>query len=242
MFLQIFLKAIDFIYPNKCLVCNQDLQNYGLCTKCFNDLEIQNKYCKKCGFENANLKNSICFQKCRKEYLFDSIDYCFEYNNGNTIAKILHKLKYEDDVKSLNFLVKYLTSNFIDINPDILVIPPLHYSKIFSRKYNHLALLARQLIKTNKSNAKFLPFSVKKNRNTKSQMLLNGKDRLTNLTGAFSLQNKYRELIKNKKVLILEDIVTTGSTIYELSKELHKGKPKEICVLSISKVKGMLRK
>lgn len=238
MILKIFNKIVDFIFPNKCYLCNCLIQSKGFCPKCFNNITIIEKYCPNCGFINEN--GNECLYPCNKKYLFDSISYCFDYSN--TIAQLIHKVKYEDNTFSLEFFVNYLSPLIEELSPDIVTIVPLHFYKLVRRKYNHIGLVGNLLVKRSQRKMLYLPELVKKIKNTRNQMSLSAYERLTNLQGAFALNNKLAPLIKGKRIVLLDDIVTTGSTVHEICKVLRKAQPKEIHVVTISKVKGRLKK
>ncbi|MGV2432198.1 MAG UNVERIFIED_CONTAM: ComF family protein [Rickettsiaceae bacterium] len=99
------------------------------------------------------------------------------------------------------------------------------------RLYNHAQILAYELASLVEK--KIIYDILIKSRNTKSQTSLSEKDRRKNLFGSITVQNK--EKIKGKKILLIDDVITTGSTVDLCAKQLKKSGAKEVIILSIAR-------
>ena len=117
------------------------------------------------------------------------------------------------------------------IKADVVIPAPLSPKSFKTREYNQAELIAKVFSSYSK-----LPVETKaiyKIKDTKKQAKLSKEDRLTNLDKAFKRNPKVK--IKDKVVLLIDDVFTTGTTVNEISKELLKGKPKAIYVITPAK-------
>lgn len=159
----------------------------------------------------------------------DSLSYGFY---GGVIKTLILKFKYES-----NFTAGYLLSNFLieiikeqKINADVICYVPMTKKAEKKRGFNQCEVMARNVgYNTN------IPVSncIKKIKDTKEQKTLTKEERITNLRGVFKI-NSVKD-IKNKNVILIDDIMTTGATISECKYILKKSGVKQIIVLTIAK-------
>lgn len=203
------------IYPPVCGICDELNKKY-LCRRCEEKLspyyinKIEHK--KKTFFEyqiKIFMYEDIVREKII-EYKFKEKSYMYK-----TFKKIILNNK-----KIYSFLKKY----------DIILAVPLHRKKRWERGYNQTELIAKEISKD--LEIKFDNKVLVKVRNTKVQSTLSKKDRMENVKGAFSVINQ--ETIKEKRVILFDDIFTTGNTVNECSKVLKQAGAKEIAVLTIA--------
>ena len=151
---------------------------------------------------------------------------------GGVIKTLILKFKYES-----NFTAGYLLSNFLiemieeeKINADVICYVPMTKKAEKKRGFNQCKLMARNIgYHTN------IPVSncIKKIKNTKEQKTLTKEERIINLKGVFKINNV--KDIKNKNVILIDDVMTTGATINECKYILKKSGVKQITVLTIAK-------
>ncbi|WP_322497505.1 ComF family protein [Candidatus Cyrtobacter comes] len=148
---------------------------------------------------------------------------------------LISDLKYNDKVENVTLLSKFLYLAYQDFAEEIdLIIPiPMHWSDFYQRKYNHIGIIAKKLsILANKQ----MDFnSLVKIKKTKKQVNLSKKERMVNLKNAFTMINKKNVI--GKKILLIDDVVTTGSTLTECAKILLKNGASKVLGLTISSVK-----
>lgn len=113
---------------------------------------------------------------------------------------------------------------------EVIIPIPLHRLRLFKRKYNQAALLAKELSRL--SNLVYMSFAIKRLRNTKSQSGLSLKQREKNLRKAFSMHNK--AVVKNKVIILVDDVVTTGATVRSCAQEILNCGAREVRVLSLA--------
>ena len=191
---------LDWIYKKKCYFCAKSKESVKMCSTCYDELE----------FLPVKINRTI----------FETCVYC-----AGVYSKILQKmirgLKYHRQKDLAYYLAKYMWEYWqkLDIEGDFQIVPvPIYFKRKKQRKYNHMELVAEEF-------AKFSGYSVntkliERIKDTKPQYKLNKTERLSNLESCFSVNKQ--ELIPNKKILIIDDICTTGSTFEEMITELHK--------------------
>ena len=151
---------------------------------------------------------------------------------GGILKSLILKFKYES-----NYNVGYLLANFLieiikesEIDIDIICYIPMIRKDERKRGFNQCKLIANEIgynLNIPVSNC------IKKVKHTKEQKKLTKEERIKNLIGAFEVTSN--EDIKNKRVLLIDDVMTTGATIDECTKVLKKSGVKEIIVLTIAK-------
>jgi ComF family protein len=195
-----------------------------------------NYLCKKCEIILKKEKSSFVdnYQKDTTKY-FNEHMYIFKYE-GLIRNRILN-YKFRDksylymtfanfllkDEKVFDFLKRY----------DIIIPVPISYQRYKQRGYNQSLLLAKEISKN--VGLKLMPNVLKKSKNTVAQSTLNREERIANIENVYSINKKQLDKIENKKVLILDDIYTTGSTVNECSKMLKNANTKDIGVITIAK-------
>ena len=193
---------------------------------------------KKCGVceKIGTVLCNECEEKI-KEYRINLIEnndniskfYMFRYNG--IIRQLLIKYKFEDKSYLADTFVKIMLKNkklvgFLK-NYDIIIPVPLHHKRKLERGYNQVELIAKKL-----GNIKIENDCLIKNKNIKPQSQKNLKDRMKDVKGVYELKNI--EKIQGKRVLLFDDIYTTGSTVNECKKTISKVTAK-IGVLIIAK-------
>lgn len=230
-------KIKNLIFPNSCLYCNKIInENASFCQKCWPKLQfISEIKCQICSypleFEGIS---TICAKCHQKKPYFDKNISIFRYNF--LIKKVISNFKYRDQQfiakKLAKILIKHSKLNFSEF--DIISCVPTHTSQLKKRKYNPPALLMKHICKISKNNNYSVNLLIK-TKNTKAQATLTRSKRLNNLKSAFKLNPKFQQNIKNKSILIIDDITTTSATLNEISKILKQQKVKKITTLTISK-------
>ena len=159
--------------------------------------------------------------------------YTFIYNG--IIRKTIISYKFNDKSYIYRTLSNYILKNkkFIENikTYDIIMPIPISKERKKDRGYNQSLLIARDISK--KCVVKIENNTLYKIKNIVPQSTLNKEERLNNIKGAYGIKNIKN--IQNKKILIFDDIYTTGSTVNECSKVLMQNGAKRIGVLTIAK-------
>jgi ComF family protein len=213
--------VLDLIFPRECLSCGKE--GSYLCADCFKKIETNNKfYCVVC--KRPTDYSKIC-QTCQSEYKLRAIWVAANYND-KILQELIHFLKYKyieeaGDILA-EIIIKYLEKNQIlqkfglSKSSALFVPVPLHKKRYLSRGFNQSDLLVKKVSEFYK-----IPKAdiLARKRNTQSQIDLRKSERQENVKGAFEMINK-DNLDKNKKIILIDDVVTTGSTLNECAKVL----------------------
>ena len=211
------------------------------CKECRRDIFTinQNNCCKKCGYPFEpirtnkgrairsvnNLKNQkIICQSCHTmHFFFEKAQSCFQYQGK--IRKLLLNFKFYFQTEIVDFIGTSLMSVYKNTTPaDIVCVVPITRSKLFFKGYNHSALIAKAFYKYAKrqnTNILFLPdLLVKTKASTQSKTLTQQERWLKKHNFTINekyLTDKWKAKLQNQTILIIDDIMTTGSTLNSAS-------------------------
>ena len=209
--LKIQEKISNLLYPPICGICEK-INKDALCPKC--NLEL-----KKQAEVNILQKEEI-EENIKKEKYFEELILDYKFNEKSYLYKTF-----------VNFLLKN-EKIFENIKKYDKIIPvPISKKRNKERGYNQSMLIAEEI--ANKTNLELVNNCLIKTKNIIEQSKLNKEDRQQNIQGVYSLQNE--RLITNKKILLVDDIYTTGSTVNECCRILQQANPKTIGVLVLAK-------
>jgi ComF family protein len=234
--LNLLKHLIDFIFPKCCLICNEfnNINNYAICENCWKNLSFSKNvsHCYHCGLVTKdNKENNLCIKCELLGTYFDDSKSVFIYDVYT--KQIVTSLKFNDQTIFAKFVAKIISDYLLsDINNSDFIIPiPIHKRRLLKRKYNQSVLIARFIKKFTK-----IPIKtdiIVKLKNTRPQSLLSMEERKLNLHNAFSIKD--HSIIKGSKIILLDDVVTTGSTVASCAKLLSKYMPDKITVISFAR-------
>ena len=211
-------ELLDFIYPPVCSICGK-LDKNSICKKC----EIMLKRQAIFGIDDYS----------RKMRYFSEHIYVFKYDGE--IRKMLLNYKFNDKPYIYNTFVNFLKKNekiFIQIKKYDIIIPvPISKKRFKERGYNQSELIARKIAKY--AGIKYANNVLIKTKNNIAQSLLEEQNRKENVKGVYKLNCSKK--IKNKNILLIDDIYTTGSTVNECSKILKDADVNKIGIFTLAK-------
>lgn len=229
-----YLRAVkDIFFPCLCLCCGKKISKRYLCGECQEKIVfLHPPRCRYCTKPLAPNSSGICKECSSKIYPYQKIISTTVYREP--IPGLIHLFKYKNCDYLAGFLsslmIKYLSK--IGFNPSRyhLITPvPLHKDKLKIRGYNQAGLLAKLL-----SNYFKIPFrdDIIGNTNIRpSQTKLQKEKREKNVEGVFVVE----ENLRNKRIILVDDIFTTGSTVNACSKALGERGAENITVITLSK-------
>lgn len=221
--------ALDTLFPIHCVSCRKEGE--WICPECLRKIEILNEqvcpYCEKVATENGTIcpqcKNSF---SCKKKVVpLDALLVSAKYKE-NDLAKIIHLFKYsfarDLSIPLGKIIAECFSKNSLPL-PDIIIPIPLHPRRLRWRDFNQSELLA-QYLSQNIAPGMEIPMNnkiLRRKRFTQPQMKIkNYAKRKENLKNAFTVIN-YNG-VKNKNILLVDDVCTTGSTLLECAKILKQ--------------------
>ena len=218
-----------------CPACSSG-NGYGineLCDDCRKKLVFFSDFCcKNCGGELDGVLG--CCSKCLKEGVrpFDEAASVFAYRDFG--RDIVLKFKSADALPFGRIFGRMAADRLLEYYAhwefDMIVPVPLHWSRRFSRTYNQSAIFAEFLAE--RLHVPCVHKALRRVKRTRSQKFLSGKERHNNLRDAFKGRP---ELVKNRKILLADDIFTTGATLSCCAEELKKCGAERIYVISIAR-------
>ena len=238
----VLVKTLDALLPPRCAVSGEVIEAQGmLSARGWAGLEfIADPYCRICGIpfdytDGVEDQGAMMCMSCMdKPPLFRAARASVMYND--TSRDLILGFKHGDKAELVPVFVQWLMRSGTEFLGEIdYIIPvPLHYLRLVKRRYNQAALLAHGL--TKEAGIKTLPLALKRVRSTASQGHLSGKERHDNVKGAFAVDDKHKDMLPKKNVLLIDDVYTSGATIKECTKALKKAGVNGVYVLTLARV------
>ncbi|MCX6764259.1 MAG: ComF family protein [Candidatus Nealsonbacteria bacterium] len=218
---------LDILFPKFCFNCKKE--GIYLCEDCKSCLEIsENVFCL-CETPQRPSFGGKC-PKCSFKKL-DGLYFALSYQN-KTVKKLIHQFKYEPFIKDLSEnLADLIIAHFQTLNKGekdfegkILIPIPLTKKKLKNRGFNQAEEIAKKL--SEKLKIPVIADCLIKVKENLPQMELSLKERQENIKGVFEIIKK--EKIQGKKIMLVDDVYTTGSTMEEAAKTLKESEAKEV--------------
>lgn len=231
-----FNKFIEFLFPlnHTCNVCGKEVfKGEYFCKDCEEKFVYNNKIiCNHCGRKTFN-SEEYCFSCSGRDTFFEKARSCFIYQMP--IKQLIVQLKYNHKKYIAKILAKYLAFSYYQnfFNCDTVVYTPMTKEREKQRGYNQARILAEQFCKITKLNINH-DCLVKVKETARQASILNSKERYENLKGSFKIINKQK--IVGKRLLIIDDVMTTGATVELISEQLLKAGASAVCVLTVASV------
>lgn len=226
---------LDLIFPQHCVVCNKYLsrREKNVCQLCWDNLiELPSPFCVEC--RSFIEKDGYCKQCQGKKGLglvyslgsldksYQSLIHAFKYNRLLNLGKRLGCVLGEGIGEDKRFL-----------ECDFLISVPLHPSKKRKRGFNQSDILAFEV--SQKIGILMVADVLKRKKRTKDQTNLNAKQREENVRGAFRVDDK--DKILGKKIILVDDVITTGATLKECAKTLIEAEAEKVLGLTVAVVR-----
>lgn len=223
------LDLLDFFFPNFCILCDQKIYRtmYSICESCVNEIEKSNLTDLN-EFYHHNLSNSNLITHYYAKY---------EFVKDGKFQTVVHYLKYNRKSRigiqlGLELGKELLKENWFN-EIDVIIPVPIHRIKKLSRGYNQSDLIAKGISIISQKSIDLK--SLKRIRNTPTQTHLHLQERIENVKDAFKVVRK--EKIKDKVILIVDDVCTTGSTVNEVARTLLNAGAKKVNLTTLAFVK-----
>lgn len=223
--IKILRKTLDIIYPRRCLNCKKIIPYEYFCEDC-EDLvsQITVKLCSKCG-----LPRKFCSCKWNF-YYFDEIISCFESLEANKNS--FYFFKFGGYLLGGSFfaseMAKRIKDNPLYLNADVITSVPMHSSSYRKRGYDQVKILAKSISKI--LNKEYTPLLLQPQKSQKQHETTDISERFANVSGKYIVKKNAN--IKNKTVLLVDDIKTTGATLSQCARELKLAGAKSVLAIS----------
>jgi ComF family protein len=231
-------RILDFLYPPRCLKCETRVAiNGSLCPACWLEGDfISGSICCRCGvpFEIDSGEGAQCGACIANPPSYDQARSIMVYNDAS--RPLVTGFKYGDRTERAPAFGRWLARAGTDLlaTADLIIPVPLHPRRLIARRFNQSGMLAQSL-----GRETLIPVAVDglvRLRATKQQVGLSHAKRKRNVRGAFIVRAGMTEAIKERHIVLIDDVITSGATIEACVRALRKAQAREVSVLSVARV------
>jgi ComF family protein len=218
---------LSLLYPDLCIICNENLlkSEQNICIKCLNEIPVTNYHLTKNNPVDKRFWGKTDIESATSFYFF---------TKGSPFQKLIHELKYRNNKEIGVYFGKYAASNIATSTffegIDLIVPIPLHPAKYKKRGYNQSELLCKGIADYTGYITDFT--NLKRIKETETQTKKSVYDRYINTSGIFEVQNP--EIFENKHILLVDDVLTTGSTLEAAAQELLKCTGTKVSIFTLA--------
>ena len=231
--------VLDLVYPPLCIGCRAQVAESGaLCAACWQNVRfLDGPMCAACGlpFEFDPGGDTLCAACHARPPAFDKARAVMRYDESSR-GPIL-ALKHGDRLDLSPVFARWLDRGGRELlaEADLIVPVPLHPSRLWSRRYNQSAELARALGRLAAKPCDVLALT--RSRATPSQgAMRSAKARRRNMLGAFKVEPRHKSAIAARNILLVDDVLTTGATVDACARALKRAGAAKVLVLALARV------
>jgi ComF family protein len=232
--------AIDLILPPRPLdeSSRERVASHGLTAGAWGRIAfIEAPICDGCGspFEYDLGPGARCAGCANRSAAFDSVRAACIYDEHS--RDLILKLKHSDRTDLAGLFARWLARAACDLVPELdAVVPvPLHRWRLLSRRYNQSAEVARALARLTR--LRYFADAVVRTRATPTQGGKSGRDRQRNVEGVFEVPARWRRRVEGARLLLVDDVLTTGATVDGCARALKSAGAARVDVAVIARVK-----
>jgi ComF family protein len=231
-------RVVDIVLPPRCLGCGELVGDPGaVCPTCWGGIDfIAPPMCRCCGlpFDFDEGDHAVCGDCARRQPLFGRARSAMIYNDGS--RRLVLAFKHADRIDAAPAWGEWLARAGADLlaDADFLVPVPLHHRRLISRRYNQAALMAQALGRT--SGLPVVVDALRRVRATPSQGRMNRSQRERNVAGAFAVRASRQESIRDARIVLVDDVITTGATLTACIRPLLHAGAANVDVLTLARV------
>jgi len=231
--------ALDLVFPPLCIACRVQVGEPGaLCATCWLKVQfLDGPMCDCCGlpFELDPGGETLCAACYARRPFFDKARAVMRYDEHSR-GPIL-ALKHGDRLDLAPHFTRWLDRGgraLLD-ETDVILPVPLHVTRLWTRRYNQAAELARALSRLSGKSLNVLALT--RSRSTESQgAMRSARARRRNMLGAFRVSPRHKSAIAGRNVLLIDDVLTTGATVEACARALKRAGAAKVFVLALARV------
>lgn len=229
--------ALDVALPTLCVACREPVDGDGVCAACWAKLSfIAPPFCPRLGIpfvydpgpdmlSMEAIANPPAYARARAAVRYDDV-----------ARTLVHALKYQDRTDLAPAMGRWMARAGRELlcEADILVPVPLHWRRAWRRRYNQSGALARVIER--QTGVKVAPEALRRIRPTEQQIGLSRTQRASNVQGAFKVATDRQVLIAGRRVVLIDDVLTSGATVDACARALLRAKAASVDVLVFARV------
>jgi ComF family protein len=232
------VRMLDIVLPPRCLKCGATVDAVGaLCAACWPAVAfLAPPHCAACGlpFEFDLGPAALCGSCAGEHPVFERARAAFRYDDGS--MDLILRFKHADRTDSAPAFARWMARAGAALleDADLIAPVPLHWLRLFTRRYNQAALLASEL--GGLSGKPVVNDLLLRRRRTPSQGGLGARGRQRHVAGAVAVDPRRLQLLEDKRVLLVDDVLTTGATVSACASSLLRAGAGAVDVLTLARV------
>jgi len=233
----VFDAALDIALPRLCAVCREPVEGSGLCASCWSKLSfIARPYCERLGIpfvydpgpgilSMQAIADPPAYHRARAAVRFDEVS-----------RVLVHALKYGDRLDVAPMMGRWTAQAGRELlgEADALVPVPLHWRRLWARRFNQSAILANVIAA--KTGVPVAAAALKRVKPTAQQVGLTRAQRATNVQGAFRVPPQGKALVAGRRLVLIDDVLTSGATVEGCARALTRAGATRVDVLTFARV------
>lgn len=235
--LRVLTACADLLLPPVCIICRTRIGTHGLlCGGCFAKIDfIAPPICVRLGvplpydtgapaLSAAAIANPPFYDRARAAARYSA-----------AMRELVQSFKYRDRHEGLPLFGRWLAKAGAELLSDaeLLVPVPLYRSRLWSRRFNQSAMLAQSVGRIARLPVEL--FALKRVRATASQVGLSVKQRRRNVAGAFRVEARRADRVRGKRIIVVDDVITTGATVEACARALKRAGAARVDVLALAR-------
>ncbi len=231
--------VLDILFPPACLSCRRSVAgDAGLCAACWRGMRwIERPFCERLGlpFDRDLGAGLLSPEAMANPPVYGRARAVARFDDGPA-RRLMHGLKYNDRLDLARPLGAWMARAGAELlaEADLVVPVPLHRRRLWRRQFNQAAVLAREVSRA--SGRPWEPLALRRVKETASQVGMSRPQRVLNVQGAFAVAAGREGAVTGRRILLVDDVLTTGSTLNAASRALLRAGAAGVDVLVFARV------